>query len=354
MALLIGTDEGLYRVDQLPFEREEAELVLDCGWVTGVKMFEHTAGIFVASETGAYRSTDGAQTWDDLGISSSDRYWHSGESEVWSVHATRDGVWYVGTNDPFLFRSTDDGETWSEVKGFRDIPSRGHWESPHSPHRARLRTLESPPGQPDHLVAGIEAGGYHVSEDGGQTWHDHRDTLMDDIHQILPLSEDVWLAATGYLDNKLQPHNLTENMGHAIGLGGLYRTTDAGESWVRLDTDNRFAYIRKMFAHDGRLYFCGAVEKPTEWIEDDHETALFESTNLGRTFDRVSYPGESDEYIDAWTVHEGDVLSGSGLLVDVPDYRSKVDVDGRIMRRNDGVYETVGYLPSNVSALESI
>jgi photosystem II stability/assembly factor-like uncharacterized protein len=348
MSLLIGTDGGLFRVEEVPFERGEAEKVLDCGVVTAVRSWAHTEGVFVASSTGAYRSVDGGQTWKDLGVPLGDRFWHAGESEVWSILATTDGALYAGTNDPYIYRSVDDGETWSELKGFRELPSRGHWESPIDPHYARLRALEVVPGRPERLIAGVEAGGIHLSNDGGQTWLDRRETIIDDVHQILPISEDVWLTTTGYLDHDLE--NL--GLGHAVGVGGLYRTTDAGDSWTRLDVGNGFSYIRAVFVHDGRVFFCGGEEAPPAWVNDEHETALFESTNFGRDFERVPFPGEPHEVIETWTVHDGDVLCGSSLF-DVPDQRD--DVEGRLMHRtDDGEYRTVGRLATNVSRIEAV
>ncbi|MDJ1431033.1 sialidase family protein [Halostagnicola sp. A-GB9-2] len=348
MPLLIGTDDGLYRVDEIPFDRSEAECVLECDVVTAVKSWDHTDGVFVASSSGAYRSHDDGETWEDLEVPLGDRFWHAGESEVWSILATADGALYAGTNDPYLYRSVDDGETWDELKGFRDLPSRGYWESPIDPHYARLRALEAVPGRPERLIAGVEAGGIHLSDDGGQTWRDRRDTIVDDVHQILPISADVWLATTGYLDHELE--NL--GLGHAVGAGGLYRTTDAGDSWSRLDDGNDFSYIRCVFVHDGIVFFCGGEEAPPAWVEDDHEAALFESTNFGRDFDRVPYPGEPHEIVETWDVYKGDVICGSGLF-DVPDQRD--DVEGRIMRRDDdGEYHTVGRLEANVSRLEVI
>ncbi len=125
MAVLIGTDDGLYRVEDVPFEDDDPEQVLDCGVVTAARTFDHTEGVFVASSSGAYRSRDGGKSWDDLEVPLGDRFWHAGESEVWSILATADGALYAGTNDPYIYRSVDDGETWSELKGFRELPSRG-------------------------------------------------------------------------------------------------------------------------------------------------------------------------------------------------------------------------------------
>jgi hypothetical protein len=92
-------------------------------------------------------------------------------------------------------------------------------------------------------------------------------------------------------------------------------------------------------------------------VNDDHEVALFESTNFGRDFERVPFPGEPHEIIETWAVHDGDALCGSGLF-DVPDERD--DVEGRIMRRLDGeggagpTYETVGRVDANVSRIEVV
>ena len=347
MSLLIGTDEGLYLVRALPFEREDAELVLDCGMVTGIETYEHTDDVFLSSSSGAYRSSDGGETWVDLGVPVGSRYWHAGESEVWSVLSTPDAL-YAGTNDPYVYRSIDDGETWMEMKGFRDLPSRGHWESPIDPHYARLRSLESVPGRPEQLIAGVEAGGIHLSRDGGQTWHDRRDTIVDDVHEVVPITEDVWLAATGYLDHTIEKIGL----GHAVGTGGLHRTVDGGDSWTRIDVGNPFSYIRNVFVHDGTLFFGGGEEAPPEWVHDDHGAALFESTNFGRTLDRVSYPTEETQVIDTWDVYDGDVICGSGLF-DVPDPRE--DVEGRVMRRDDdGTYHDVGRVPANIGTIATV
>lgn len=348
MGLLIGTDEGLYRVADIPFDREDTERVLDCGMVTGIHHFDGHEGVFVSAAGGAFRSLDGGDTWAGLAVPTGDRYWHAGTSEVWSILGTRDGTLYAGTNDPYIFKSVDDGETWMEIKSFRGIPSRGYWESPIDPHYARLRALEAIPGRTDGLIVGIEAGGIHITHDGGRTWLDRRDRIIDDVHQILPITEDVWLAATGYLDHDIEAIGL----GHAVAVGGLYRTTDGGDTWDRIDPGNNFSYIRNVFIHDGRMYFCGGEEAPPAWVEDQHSAALFESDNFGRDYERVSFPGEPHEVIEAWVIHEGDIVCGSGLF-DVPDQRD--DVEGRIMRRDDdGTYHTVGKVAANVGRLEPI
>ena len=354
MTLLIGTDHGLYRAEEVPFEKEDTERVLDCGRVTQVEDLDHAEGVFIASAEGAYRSRDGGDTWEPLGVPKGDRYWFEGDSLVFSLNASADGTLYAGTNLPALYRSFDDGDTWHELRGFQELPSRSIWESPEDPKRARPRNIEPIPNTKDKLVVAMEVGGIHVSDDGGETWMDRRENIgIDDVHQVLPLTDTCWLAATGYFDLELEHVGLQTGLGHATGWGGLYRTVDAGETWKRLDVGNEYSYIRRVFTHDGTVFFSGAIGAPPAWADDDHEVALFESTNFGRSFERVSTPGDPHEVIEDWVVDDsGDVLCGSGLF-DIPNPRE--DIDGRIMRRSDdGKYETVGKVPSSVGRIELV
>jgi photosystem II stability/assembly factor-like uncharacterized protein len=354
MALLMGTDHGLYRAEEIPFEQDDAEQLLDCGRVTQVEDLEYADGVYIASEDGAYRTFDGGDSWDPLDVPAGDRYWFEGDDIVFSLHADREGTLYAGTNQPTIYRSFDDGESWHELRSFQELPSKSKWESPENPRRARIRNIETVPNKKDRLVAAVEVGGIHRSDDGGESWTDLRDNIgIDDVHHVLPLTSDCWLAATGYFDLELEHVGIKTGLGHATGWGGLYRTVDAGETWKRLDVGNDYSYIRRSFTHDGTVFFSGAIGAPPAWADDSHEAALFESTDFGRSFERVDYPGDGTDVIEDWAVtDDGELLCGGGLF-DIPNPRT--DIDGKIMRRHDdGTYETVGTVPSSVGRIEVV
>ena len=176
-----------------------------------------------------------------------------------------------------LYVSTDDGDTWTELEGFQDLPSRDQWHTPRHRNEAHVRALGVHPETPDRVIAGVEVGGVHVSEDRGETWTERRNGVHDDVHHVLVLGADEYVASCG---------------------DGLYRTRDAGQSWTRLDTELDHRYFRETFVFDGRLYAAAARSSPGTWSGDSGADAiLVESTDNGETFAAVSYPGGPEEVV---------------------------------------------------------
>ena len=144
--------------------------------------------------------------------------------------------------------------------------------------------------------------------------------MHNDVHHLLICGADTYIASCG---------------------GGLYRTRDAGQSWTRLDNDLDHTYFREAFAAGGRLYAAAARSSPPSWGgEDGADAALFESTDDGDTFEQVSYPGEPEEFVLAWTAldeGDGDVLAGTR--------------GGHVLRRADREWTNVGSLSATIPAL---
>ena len=308
MAVLIGTRDGVYRTATVPVT--DAEQALDSGDSPRVRTFPNIDGVFAATKTGLYRSLDEGQTWENMGVR---------RDEVYSVVASSNGErLYAGTHPAHLYVSTDDGETWDELDGFQELPSRDQWHTPRHRNEAHVRSLGVHPETPDRVIAGVEVGGVHVSEDQGETWTERRDGVHDDVHHVLNLGPDEYVASTG---------------------DGLYQTHDAGQSWTRLDLELDYRYFRETFALDGRLYAAAARSSPGTWSgEDGADGILVESTDFGETFKTVSYPGEPEEVVLAWTAVDGNVLAGTN--------------DGRLISRDaNGVWTDAGRAPAGIRSL---
>jgi photosystem II stability/assembly factor-like uncharacterized protein len=323
--LLAGTYDGVFRADGPRFD--DAEQVLDADRVMRVRRFDAWDGAFAATKSGLYRTTDGGDSWSDLGgearsASESERGGTTREQlpreEVYSVLGDPAGErLYAGTHPAHLYVSEDAGKTWRELDGFQDLPSREEWHTPRHRNEAHVRALRAHPDAPGRVIAGVEVGGVHVSDDKGETWTERKQGVHDDIHHVLVIGPDEYVASTG---------------------NGLYQTRDAGENWTRLDESLDQRYFREAFVHDDVLYAAAAQSSPGTWQgQDGAEAALFESTDGGDSFEALDYPGRPEEVVLAWTTHDGEVVAGTN--------------DGRIAVRDvDGWVET-GQLPSGVSSL---
>ncbi|USZ73487.1 WD40/YVTN/BNR-like repeat-containing protein [Natronosalvus halobius] len=318
MTLHIATQDGVYRSQR--GDLDDVERVLDSGVTLGVQSFDEH-GTFVTSKTGLYRSTASGSTWDRLDVP---------RPEVYAVTVSPDGTrLYAGTHPAHLYVSTDEGSTWTELDGFQELPSRDRWHTPRHRGESHVRSLGVSSDAPNRVVAGVEVGGVHVSDDNGETWTERRDDLQTareddlqyDVHHLLVVSSDEYVASCG---------------------GGLYRTRDTGYSWTRLDTGLNQSYFQEAFAHRGTLYAAAQTLPPTlpagsRYRKQDVDAALFESTDGGDTFEAKSYPGAPDEFICAWTAVDGRVLAGT--------------TEGRVIIRDDGTWTSLGYVPNWIRSL---
>ena len=95
-----------------------------------------------------------------------------------------DGALYAGCEPSMLFVSRDRGERWAELASLREIPSAPTWSFPPRPWTSHVRWIAPSPHDAALLLVGIELGGVMRSEDGGETWSDHRPGAQLDCHSL--------------------------------------------------------------------------------------------------------------------------------------------------------------------------
>lgn len=322
MNLLAGTDEGVYRT---PLDDGDGpDRVLEGGRVLRVRRFGTRT--YAATKRGLYRSPDDGASWERL---------ETPRPEVYSVleHPVGERL-YAGTHPAHVYVSTDGGASWAEREGFQELPSRASWHTPRHRDEAHVRSLGA--AGPDRVVAGVEVGGVHLSDDGGETWTERREGLHDDVHHVLVRGPDHWVASTG---------------------GGLYRTWDAGSTWTRHGEGLGHTYFREAFAHRGRLYAAATAGPPPTWNGGaDTDAALFESGDEGDTFEQRDYPGGPGEFVLSWAAAAGadggsadggsdPVAGGGGAAV----YAGTTA--GSILRRTGAGWARFGAVPSSVGSL---
>jgi photosystem II stability/assembly factor-like uncharacterized protein len=91
------------------------------------------------------------------------RTWH-----IEPGHASQPNVMWVGVEPAALFKSTDRGETWKEIEGLTDHPTRSKW----SPGGGglTLHSIAIDAQDPKRMHVGMSGVGVFATYDGGKTW----------------------------------------------------------------------------------------------------------------------------------------------------------------------------------------
>jgi len=166
---------------------------------------------------GIVRTSDGGRTWEETG--------ELPERDVFSVAVSAaDRALYVGTEPSRLFRSRDGGNSFDELTALQDIPSRPTWSFPPRPWTSHVRWIAPSPHEAERLLVGIELGGLMLSEDGGETFSDHRPASQPDVHAL------AW-------------HPSEPGRAYEAGGGGAAWSKDGGRSWEPADDGRPHRYV---------------------------------------------------------------------------------------------------------------
>lgn len=317
MAVLVGTHRGLYRTSDQSFDG--VERVLDCGTVNRLLDAPARDGVLAATDEGLYHSSDG-ESWHDLGVP---------RSPVLSTVGTPEGErLFAGTRPVGLFASDDGGETWTELPGFGTLPTHDRWRGHTFREDAHVRTLAVHPQAPDRVAAGIEPGGVVVSEDRGETWEPRNRGVHEDVHHLLMPGPDEYVASCG---------------------NGLYRSTDRGETWLRLDTAFRdfwYNYFRETCVHDGALFAAAMAWGPAE----PGGVVLRE---VNGALEREPYPGGDESFVLSWTAAADALLAGTMRVDEEEGFRQTAPAS-LLERDGDQGWHVACEVPAGVRSLETV
>jgi hypothetical protein len=182
MKLLIGTRKGLWVLRS----EDRAAWAVDEPHFFG-QIIQHAVErdgtVLVASSTGhlgptVFRSTDDGASWSETtappAFETGDRLGRALKNVFWLTPAHERGVWYAGGASPQgLFRSEDDGVTWSPVSGWNDHPmweTWCEWPEENTPDGSMLHSVIVDPRDANRLYLSLSGGGTFESTDGGSDW----------------------------------------------------------------------------------------------------------------------------------------------------------------------------------------
>jgi len=264
---------------------------------------------------GVYKSTDAGKTWTHLGLRDAEQFpaLAIDPRDSKRVFAAALGHPYGPNAERGIFRTTDGGATWQKVLAKDENTGGSDVEiDPSNPQvvYASLWRARQGPWEDNNSYGGA-GGGLYKSTDGGDTWHQLRQGLPNNVVQInvaIAPSEPSRLYATVAT---------TEAGNYDSGASlGIYRSDDAGATWHRATTDPRPAER------------IGGGDLPVPKVDPKNADVVYStsivtwrSTDGGKTWTGLRGAPGGDDYQNIWInpQNPGTILlvSDQGALVTV-------------------------------------
>ncbi|MCB9050900.1 MAG: glycosyl hydrolase [Lewinellaceae bacterium] len=254
---------------------------------------ENVGGRHVGYGDGVYRSTDGGQSWKNMGLKASEHI-----SKI-VVHPKNSDVIWVAAQGPLwskggergLYKSTDGGQNWKKVLGDEEwVGATDLVLDPRDPNRLYAATW-----QRHRTVAALMDGGpgtaIYRSNDGGESW--------EKLSKGLPKSN---MGKIGLAISPQEPDVVYAAIEMDRRTGGVYRSTDRGASWEKRSDAVSGAtgphYYQELYASPhqaGRLYLM--------------DVRIQVSDDGGKTFRRLKEEYKhSDNHAIAFRMDDPDYL----------------------------------------------
>lgn len=256
----IFDSEAVYSTGDVTIDPSNSNII----WVgTG----ENNGGRHLSFGDGVYRSADGGQTWENMGLKASEHIsdiivhpqdsntvWVSSQGPLWSKGGQRG-----------LFKTTDGGKTWNNVLETDEwtgltslvIDSRNP-DKLYAATWQRQRTLAA-------YVGTGPGSAIHTSDDGGETWRK--------LSQGLPKTD---MGKIGLAISSINPDVVYAGIELNQRKGGLYRSDDRGASWTKMSDAVAGGtgphYYQEIFADPHRFDRIYLASNYTQYSDDGGKT----------------------------------------------------------------------------------
>lgn len=234
----------------------------------------------VITGKGVYKSTNAGKSWTHIGLTK------AGQIGAVEVHPTDPNTVFVAAigqafnanPERGVYRTKDGGQNWEQVLFVSDTTGAVDLEiSPDNPNII-YASMWRGERKPWTIISGGVEGGIYKSEDGGDTWKKLTNGLPKGLFgksdlAISPADPTIVYALIEALE----------------GEGGVYRSTDRGETFVLVSTEKALL--------DRPFYYCNLDINPqdpnTLYVS---ATGFHKSTDGGKTWQRKRTPhGDNHE-----------------------------------------------------------
>jgi len=232
--LLVGTKKGLFVLHGKRGGAMEVGVRAFAGQVVEYAVFDPRSELYFAAVTHGqfgprlFFTDDPAGDWEQAEGPVFPADTGAAVTRIWSIEPGEEaGVVWAGVAPAALFKSTDDGRTWSLNRSLWNQPGRPEWQA--GAGGLCLHSIAPWPRDPARLAVGISAAGVWRTEDGGESWRWGVEGL---VPRYVPA--EARADTTAYCVHNLRRAPLRPERLYMQFHGGVYRSDDAGASWLEI------------------------------------------------------------------------------------------------------------------------
>lgn len=267
--------------------------------------------IYASQSTGWFgqiiqRSDDGGQTWQAVGNGftydgvAGTHQWYDGTPHPWEFKR----VWhlepslsdpdtvYAGVEDAALFRSSDGGQSWSELSGLRGHGSGSRW-APGAGGMC-LHTILLDPSDPQRIFVAISAAGVFRTDDGGQTWKAINQGLRSE-HIPDPTAE------VGHCVHRIAAHPSRPQVLFMQKHWDVMRSDDGGDRWFEVSGNlpSDFGFVVDVHAHEPETVYVIPIKSDSEHFPPEGKLQVWRSKTGGHQWEALTKGlPQSDCYVN--------------------------------------------------------
>ncbi len=249
-----------------------------------VGMGEHAPrGVMASYGDGVYKSTDSGKTWKKMGLEKTQHISriiiHPKNPDI--VYVAAQGALYGPTEERGVYKSTDGGVTWKKTLYKNKLSGAVELSMDANAPDILYAALWHHERDPNVMISGGEGSGLYKSVDAGETWIELTKGLPKEKGKMA-------IAVSPANSNKV--YALIESDSNK-DQGGLFVSNDAGKSWSMVSGDNRLVqrawYYIEVFADPNNENVVYVLSAPA-----------LRSIDGGKTWERIT--GTHGDYHDLW------------------------------------------------------
>jgi hypothetical protein len=294
--LLVATRKGLFQMVRDDGNWRVASVSFLGDPVTAVLPDARDGRLYAALNLGHFgvklhRSSDGGAIWEECAAPAYPAGTGSGADKeapstslIWTIEPggpDEPGVLWAGTIPGGLFRSADNGASWTLNAPLWHEPSRANWFGGGYDHPG-IHSICVHPRRSRELIVGVSCGGVWASPDGGTTWQSRSAGMFAEY--MPPERRD---------DPSIQdPHRVVRCAGAPEALwvqhhNGVFHSTDEAKSWQEVTAirPSKFGFAVAVHPREPeRAWFVPAVKDSCR-VPVDGRMVVARTGNGGRSFD---------------------------------------------------------------------